>query len=698
MAISTFGGASQSSTNNLITGVIGSPSLAPVGFSDPNYVDSGTAFNPSTYPSLATAYPSKFTGDNWRSINSPMMPAAMISTTYGTPVTGFVMNSQFYLLFSKGHIFKTSDGTLSSLAYYKQIQIGNSANIISANMVGANFYILYSTSQVLVFTEPTLTSTTLLSLSFQYIAYGNGVYVGVPSSGNVVYRSTDGVNFTSGNIPVSGGWSGFDYGNGTFLLTSTTGGASNLLNCASADGLTWSTKYCTATAPLSGMVKFNGTYFVVIASATVGYYSSNGSSWTASTNVSVVNPTYMGFCTNGTTFAHNSGGANAQVVSTTAGTSWVYKNALFTGSNVGTAQMMRAFGNSIVVVGMGTTTQWYVTASTDGLTTLPTPTPIYGAGINPNVFPPAAIGTTLVTTENTSGYNNPTTAQNYGYSTDGGNTWTVTTLPVSGVLWRGCFATPTKFIIWGTAITGTGITVLSSTDGVNWTTNVIPYVPNTATIGFNYGETLYFAVNQSMWITTNYGSTVVGSSLPVTLTTTTATIFVTPSGNLVIPITTSAGYYSTNGGLSWTSSSWAGVASSTIGAYCAGPKLIMVAIVISPNTYYMMSSDGGATWQQMTFPVAMSATAKSMFYSSGYYFVYMGNNAYYYTVDGLTWTPMTTGTTATLSQPLSMGATSNGLPYLGGPGAYLLVGDNTSYHIPYIPSSVPGTKYVIRAQ
>jgi hypothetical protein len=706
MGISTFGGAVKTSAS-LVNGVIGAPILAPTGFTSTDYVDAGATFNATTYPSLAAAYPPNFYGDTWKKVNAPSVGAALSTSTTGTFLGAFKFGTEFYVLFSKGHVFKTTGGVLSTLAYYKQIPILQGVGVAFVGVAGPNLYVTYNTTpfQIQVFTESTLTNVTISPsapvAAMSAVRYGNGVWVAYNASanGNTYYRSTDGVTFTSSTIPATTPRAGMEYGNGIWSCVCTSAAV-----YTSTDAISWTARTSLATAPAVGLMRFNGLNFVAICNTSAHFSSPDGITWTARTGVASTQIGTLEVGTTGASFTsqniYPTGGANTTAIEASAdGITWLNRSSTFSSGNGAqflNNQYFRAFGSTIVVFGTTATTgQWLMSSSTDNLATLSTPVALYGVGLNANLFPPAVVGTTMVTVENLSGTATSGAAA-YGYSTNGGSTWTVGSLPVSNIAWKGCFSTPTKCIIWGTSVAG--VTLLSTPDGVTWTTKTIATQSASTTVCFNYGETIYFAFNTVLTSTPDYGTTINTFLLPAAMSATTSTLIVTPSGALIMPVTTGGGYYSLNGGASWTSASWAGLAGSVVGVACAGPKAAIVTLNLTPFLSYMLSVDGGATWQTQTFPVAIAASAKALFYVNGYYFVYLGNNVYYYSADAINWTSMSTGTTSDFIQPWNQATVSNGLPYLGGPGNTLLVGDNTTYHVPYIQSSVPGTKYVIKAQ
>src|SRR5476651_910990 len=706
MAISTFGGIAAN-TNNSVSGTIGAPLLAPANFTSTSYVDTGASFSPTVYPQLAACYPAAFVGDTWKSVVSPVITAMAANTTFGTFVTAFTMGSEFYVLFSNGYVLKTTGGTLSSLAYFKQIPISN-GTILFAGIAGSNFYVVYNTGFMQIFTESTLTNYSVSAIgTVATIRYGNGVWIACntanASTYNMYYRSTDGINFTSSTFPVSQIWCGIDYGNNTWSVVSKTTGTTSALT--SPDGITWTSRTGQGIA-CSGAVKYNSTlnlFAATIGSTTNSVYTSPDCiTCTSLTAASGTTPTAIDCTTNGVFFTHVPG-SNVGAMTSTDGITWTNRASVIQGiTGLSNNSNLRAFGTKIVAFGNLFSSNYitYMGISSDNLATAPA-TQLSASGAPGNIFPPALVGTSLVTTENL-----PLTIQagspSYSYSTNNGTAWAAATLPVSNISIRGCFATPTKFIIWGISNANNAVYILSSSDGINWTTKsfAIAGVTVTSTItACNYGETLYFGSGYIFAVTPDYGNTIAISLLPTQVATTTCSYTVTTTGTIVLMTSTGTVYTSNNNGVTWIAGAWVGVASSTIGQICTGPKATICTVVAAASpAAYAMSADFGQTWQLLSFPAAISSLVKSAFYLNGYYFVYLGNNAYYYSADGINWVSMSTGLSAATTQNWSQAGVSNGSPFITGQVGTYLTGDGSSYHVPFIPSSIAGTKYVVRAQ
>ena len=130
----------------------------------------------------------------------------------------------------------------------------------------------------------TWTARTLPSShTWSHVAYGGGIFVAVPTDAgaNVCATSPDGITWTQRTLPsvASSVWSGLGYGNGVFMINSSSGTNATY---TSPDGITWTAVGTIATTLGSGVADLacstaTGTW---IASMRNG----SGSSWVRSTN------------------------------------------------------------------------------------------------------------------------------------------------------------------------------------------------------------------------------------------------------------------------------------------------------------------------------------------------------------------------------------------------------------------------------
>ena len=124
---------------------------------------------------------------------------------------------------------------------------------------------------------PEIVQRTTPSSEWRGIAYGNGLFIAVSSTGtNRVMKSTDGVNWTQIAV-VANGWHSVAFGNGLFVAVAYSG-----INRVmySADGTTWTTIAVEANEWRS--ITFGNGVFIAVASTGTNRVmrSTDGITWT----------------------------------------------------------------------------------------------------------------------------------------------------------------------------------------------------------------------------------------------------------------------------------------------------------------------------------------------------------------------------------------------------------------------------------
>lgn len=122
---------------------------------------------------------------------------------------------------------------------------------------------------------------------WQYIAYGNGIFLAVSATGQSIY-SADGITWTNGaSLSLASGvyCQGLSFGNGTFVAvygtndgTTPSGGS-----YYSSNGQSWTQSNLTTSQNWSAVGYGNGVFVAASYGSTVGAYSTDGINWTEST-------------------------------------------------------------------------------------------------------------------------------------------------------------------------------------------------------------------------------------------------------------------------------------------------------------------------------------------------------------------------------------------------------------------------------
>ena len=211
-------------------------------------------------------------------------------------VTGATASLWQSICFGNGIFVVVSNGTVT--AYSSDgMNWSKGANITSANWSSVintnNYFIASSSSKVPAY----ITSVNVINNSNNwtlttsggntpFVAYGNGYYLAINSTGNTIYyTSTLTTAWTSltTTLPTSVTWTGLTFGNGIFVLIASSSIYSYYIPNATATY--W---YCSLL-PLSSnwsSIVYNSNLFVMVSSSTnFPAYSNDGVSWSSSTNI-----------------------------------------------------------------------------------------------------------------------------------------------------------------------------------------------------------------------------------------------------------------------------------------------------------------------------------------------------------------------------------------------------------------------------
>jgi hypothetical protein len=115
---------------------------------------------------------------------------------------------------------------------------------------------------------PTLTG----GATWSSMAYGAGVWVAVPSSGNTSAYSTTGSTWTAATLPLATTWSTVAYGNGYFVALNSSNATGIYSN---SRGLGWRTFTMPSNVPWSSLVYSNGVFVAIASGYNVAAYATN---------------------------------------------------------------------------------------------------------------------------------------------------------------------------------------------------------------------------------------------------------------------------------------------------------------------------------------------------------------------------------------------------------------------------------------
>ena len=117
------------------------------------------------------------------------------------------------------------------------------------------------------------------SIRWKSVTYGNGKFVAVAESSDIVAYSTDGITWTQTTLPTSIRWWSVTYGDGKFVAVAYSGS----IAAYSTDGITWTQTTLPTSAYLGSVTYGNGKFVAVAESSDIAAYSADGITWTQST-------------------------------------------------------------------------------------------------------------------------------------------------------------------------------------------------------------------------------------------------------------------------------------------------------------------------------------------------------------------------------------------------------------------------------
>ncbi len=144
---------------------------------------------------------------------------------------------------------------------------------------GGQFIYHDSTNRIPYSNGTTWTPNTRSVSALSVMIYGNGTFINTGTSTNQVSYSSDGINWSSSTLPVSGNWSTMTAGDGIFVGIAY---GTNQAAYSTDGGATWN----SFTMPASGNWRINyydGVWVGHVNSTTTAAYSYDGINWTLTT-------------------------------------------------------------------------------------------------------------------------------------------------------------------------------------------------------------------------------------------------------------------------------------------------------------------------------------------------------------------------------------------------------------------------------
>ena len=171
------------------------------------------------------------------------------------------------------------------------------------------------------FSQANATTTVTLSAGTSWIAmaYGNGLWIALPSGNSVGAYSVDGKIWSSLALPSSTSWSSVAYGNSYWVIIAN---GANTAAVSNANGQGWTTTTLPSSSSWSQLTYGNGVFVAVSIGTNKAAYSTDyGQTWSAATLPSVSN--WSGVTYGKGIFVAVSTGSTAAAYSVNNGQTWI---------------------------------------------------------------------------------------------------------------------------------------------------------------------------------------------------------------------------------------------------------------------------------------------------------------------------------------------------------------------------------------
>lgn len=699
------------------------------------YIETGVEFDPAEYPKLAAVSEVGYKGDVFNE-----MPLAAYSgtdtvltalySTLGYAKTSFILGGETYVLFQYGQLYKTTNGDISTLEYFKSFvaaQVGNYPFNCSYASVQNNYLYLSLPHGVyrvdLADTsfdsiEAVTVPTSMRTNGNIQVKYGNGLYLAIATgiTGTSIGTSADGITFTSRSISLGSSlWNqrGIEYGNGIWVVTTSGTAAGNV--STSPDGVTW-TQRSAGTVGLN-LVRYSSTANIFVAQAVgtasaTGYYTSvDGVTWTVRTRASTaftythLEVSALGFIS----YSQASSGATAVIEFSADGITWSSKTngAFSSNSRLGVCWSAYPSDDRVLIIGFsyvastngGNNAASYVVAN-GAFASYSTASDIKGFGTGvlsaPLFITGDQIGLMVEQTNNS--------VSSYGArkvsglrTEDGGATWQ----PFSYVLGTsiytvyGVYVSPSRFVVHYGAPNGNGY-ISTSVDGLTWTSRQISSGNLTGVLACTNDIVVAQGVSTAVSVSSDFGTSWLSMEYALSTSysifaTKNNFLFVNPAGvsyltSITDPIAVQIGLPT--------------IAGATVGTYTYSDGVAMLTLNATNQLY--VSFDDGFTWEPRTLPVYLTKGAISIFKS--WTILSLSNGVAYRSGDyGITWHRIEKGlheTEYTWSHCSVNQAKTKA--YFGGKATklsgYYLEASTEHNSIGFVPAPYANSKWIVRAK
>jgi hypothetical protein len=176
---------------------------------------------------------------------------------------------------------------------------------------------------------------------WQAMAYGNGLWVAIPSGNSTGAYSTTGNSWTALNLPTTASWTDIDYGNNYWVIINS-GTATSYVS--KSNGAGWTAATLPINTSWSNLAYGNGVFVAIATGTTNSAYSTNyGFTWSAGS--SLPNQAWSAITYGAGKFVAVASGTNVAAYSRDGGVNWI---SITLPSN--TSWNGIAYGNNMFVV------------------------------------------------------------------------------------------------------------------------------------------------------------------------------------------------------------------------------------------------------------------------------------------------------------------------------------------------------------
>ena len=373
-ALNTQGGGCASATASTTTQTASVPN-EPTGLSATASVKSASiAFTPPSNDGGGTITNYEYSinaGANWTAL-SPAQTASPLTISGLTSCTEYsvqirAVNAAGGGTASSAVTVTPRDGILSGIWTGRTAPANNLSNVWESVAYGNGLYVAVASSGLnMVMTSPDAVTWTARTEAerniWKSIAFGNGRFVAVASSGtNRVMSSTDGINWTTHTAAEANEWQSVTFGNNQFVAVAKSG---NNRVMTSPDGITWTARAAAEANQWRAVTFGNNLYVAVALTGTNRVMTSpDGITWTARA-AAEDNPWQSVAYGNGRYVAVASSGANTVMFSDDDGISWTKRTfMMFTLTNLNSI----TYGNGVFAASFSNNLASFLPMSTDGV-------------------------------------------------------------------------------------------------------------------------------------------------------------------------------------------------------------------------------------------------------------------------------------------------------------------------------------------